>query len=129
MCSLGIETGKIIGVHGNFKSYNDRMGFVADVVYGDPNQMKPERAKKVWIEVDQSLYSGREVLREIRSILLKHRGTAEVSFVVYPGTDEDGKLSGRPRKIVAGEKFGVDGSKELMAGLKECQSVYDVYSA
>ena len=31
---------------------------VADVVYGDPNQMKPERPKKVWIEVDQSIYAG-----------------------------------------------------------------------
>ncbi|MBO4425088.1 MAG: DNA polymerase III subunit alpha, partial [Spirochaetales bacterium] len=117
MCSLGIETGKIIGVHGSFRTYNDRMGYSADVVYGDPNQMKPERAKKVWIEVDQSIYAGRDSLREMRGVLVKHRGTAEVCFVVYPRTDEDGKLSGRPKKIVAGERFGVDGSRELLAQL------------
>ena len=129
MCALGIEVGKIIGLHGAFKSYNDRMGYAADVVYGDPNQMKPERPKKVWIEVDQSIYAGRDSLREIRSVLVKHRGTADVTFVVYPRTDEDGKLSGHPRKIVCGDKFTVDGSRELLGSLKECQSVYDVYSA
>ena len=128
MCSLGISVGKIIGVHGSFKTYNDRQGFSADVVYGDPHQMKPERARRVTVEIDHSIYAGRDSLREMRSVIRKHRGSAEVAFVVYPGTNDEGKLEGRSRKIVAGERFGVDGSKELMAELRECQSVYDVYS-
>ena len=64
----------------------------------------------------------------MRSVIRKHRGAAEVAFVVYPGTNDEGKLEGRSRKVVAGERFGVDGSRELMAELRECQSVYDVYS-
>ena len=128
MCSLGISVGKIIGVHGSFKTYNERQGFTADVVYGDPHQMKPERARRVTVEIDQSIYAGRDSLREMRSVIRKHRGAAEVAFVVYPGTNDEGKLEGRSRKVVAGERFGVDGSRELMAELRECQSVYDVYS-
>ena len=53
------------------------MGFSADVVYGDPHQMKAERARRVFIEIDWSLYPGRDALREIRSVLRRFRGTAE----------------------------------------------------
>ena len=128
MCSMGIAVGKIIGVHGSFRSYNNRLGYAADVVYGDPNQMKGERAKRVWVEVDQSIYAGRDSLRDMRAVVRKHRGMAEVAFVVYPRTDEDGNLAGHPRKIVAGDRFGVDGSRELLAELRECQSVHGVYA-
>ncbi|MCF0261772.1 MAG: DNA polymerase III subunit alpha, partial [Sphaerochaetaceae bacterium] len=127
MCYMGIEVGKIIGLHGNFKNYNDKMGFSADVVYGDPNQMKPERTNRVYVEIDQSIYAGRDSIREIRKTCLKHRGTATLVLVVYPGTNEDGKLEGSAKKIVADAKFNVDGSAELCTALRECQSVYDVY--
>ncbi|MGP1508705.1 MAG: DNA polymerase III subunit alpha [Sphaerochaeta sp.] len=128
MCSLGLSVGKIIGLHGSFKTYNDRLGFTADVVYGDPFQMKPERARRVFVEIDHSIYAGRDSLREMRSAARKHRGSAELVFCVYSGTDDEGRLDGRARKIAADQKYGVDGSKELLAELRECQSVYDVYS-
>ena len=106
MCSLGVSTGKIIGVRGSFKTYNNNLGFSADTVFVDVNQMKPERPRRVLIELDWSLYPGRDALREIRAVLRKHRGTADVAIIVYKG----------------------DGSRELIAELKECQSVHDVYS-
>ncbi|MBO4717989.1 MAG: DNA polymerase III subunit alpha [Spirochaetales bacterium] len=128
MCSLGVSVGRIIGVRGSFRTYNNNLGFSADTVYVDPNQMKPERARRVLIELDWSLYPGRDALREIRAVLRKYRGTADVAIIVYKGTDENGKLDGRVRRIVAGDKFKVDGSRDLIAALKECQSVHDVYS-
>ncbi len=128
MCSLGVSVGRIIAVRGNFKAYNGNLGFSADTVYVDPNQMKPERARCVVIELDWSEYPGRDALRAIRAVLKKHRGSADVAVVVYRGTDDDGKLEGRVRKIVAGEKFRVDGSRELISELKECPSVHDVYA-
>ena len=128
MCSLGVSVGRIIAVRGNFKAYNGNLGFSADTVYVDPNQMKPERARCVVIELDWSEYPGRDALRAIRTVLKKYRGTADVAVVVYRGTDDDGKLEGRVRKIVAGEKFRVDGSRELLSELRECPSVHDVYS-
>ena len=128
MCSLGVSVGRIIAVRGSFKTYNGNLGFSADMIYVDPNQMKPEHAKRVLIEFDWSSYPGRDALREIRAVLKKHRGTAEVVIIVYRGTDDDGKLEGRVRRITAGEKFRVDGSRELIAELMECQSVHDVYS-
>jgi hypothetical protein len=115
-------------VRGNFKSYNGNLGFSADTVYVDPNQMKPERPRCVTIELDWSEYPGRDALRAIRTVLKKYRGTADVAVVVYRGTDDDGKLEGRVRKVVAGEKFRVDGSRELLSELRECPSVHDVYS-
>jgi DNA polymerase-3 subunit alpha len=128
MCSLGVTVGRIIAVRGNFKSYNGNLGFSADTVYVDPNQMKPERPRCVTIELDWSEYPGRDALRAIRTVLKKYRGTADVAVVVYRGTDDDGKLEGRVRKVVAGEKFRVDGSRELLSELRECPSVHDVYS-
>ena len=128
MCSLGVSVGRIIAVRGSFKTYNNNLGFSADMIYVDPNQMKPEHAKRVLIELDWSIYPGRDALREIRSMLKKHRGTADVSIIVYRGTDDEGKLEGRVRRITAGEKFRVDGSRELISELMECQSVHDVYS-
>ena len=128
MCSLGVSVGRIIAVRGNFKTYNDNLGFSADTVYVDPNQMKPERARSVVIELDWSEYPGRDALRAIRTVVKKHRGSADVAVVVYRGTDDDGKLEGRVRKIVAGEKFRVDGSRELISELRECPSVHDVYA-
>lgn len=127
MCSVGVVAGKIIAVSGRFKLYNGNMGFSADVVFVDPNQMKSERPRRVYVEIDHSIYAGRDSLREIRSVVKKHRGTAEFVLCVYKGTDDDGKLEGKPQKIVAGEKFTVDGSRELMQELRECQSVHDVY--
>ncbi|MBQ2527313.1 MAG: hypothetical protein II544_01045, partial [Spirochaetales bacterium] len=127
MCSVGVVAGKIIAVSGRFKLYNGNMGFSADVVFVDPNQMKSERPHRVYVEIDHSIYAGRDSLREIRSVVKKHRGTAEFVLCVYKGTDDDGKLEGKPQKIVAGEKFTVDGSRELMQELRECQSVHDVY--
>ena len=128
MCSLGVSTGKIIGVRGSFKTYNNNLGFSADTVFVDVNQMKPERPRRVLIELDWSLYPGRDALREIRAVLRKHRGTADVAIIVYKGTNDEGKLDGRVRRIAAGDKFKVDGSRELITELKECQSVHDVYS-
>ncbi|MBO4278485.1 MAG: DNA polymerase III subunit alpha [Spirochaetales bacterium] len=128
MCSLGVSVGRIIAVRGSFKTYNNNLGFSADMIYVDPNQMKPEHAKRVLIELDWSIYPGRDALREIRAMLKKHRGTADVSIIVYRGTDDEGKLEGRVRRITAGEKFRVDGSRELISELMECQSVHDVYS-
>ena len=128
MCSLGVSAGRIIAVRGNFKAYNGNLGFSADTVFVDPNQMKPERARSVVIELDWSEYPGRDALRAIRTVLKKYRGSADVAVVVYRGTDDDGKLEGRVRKVVAGEKFRVDGSRELLSELRECPSVHDVYS-
>ncbi|MBO4409143.1 MAG: DNA polymerase III subunit alpha [Spirochaetales bacterium] len=128
LCSMGVVSGKIIGVRGTFRTYNGNMGFSADVVYGDPHQMKAERARRVFIEIDWSLYPGRDALREIRSVLRRFRGTAEPVFNVFTGIDEEGKPEGRVRRIVGSEKFGVDGSEELMKALRECASVHDVYS-
>ncbi|MCQ2412527.1 MAG: DNA polymerase III subunit alpha [Sphaerochaetaceae bacterium] len=127
MCSMGIVVGKIIGVHGSFKSFNGRMGFTADVVYGDPMQMKPDHAKRVFVEIDQSVYAGRQSIKEMRSVAKKHRGAADLVMVVYPGTDDDGKLTGRSRKVIADKSFSVDGSRELLSELIECQMVHDVY--
>ena len=128
LCSMGVVAGKIIGVRGTFRTYNGNRGFSADVVYGDPHQMKAERARRVFIEIDWSLYPGRDALREIRSVLRRFRGTAEPVFNVFTGIDEEGKPEGRVRRIVGSEKFGVDGSEELMKALRECASVHDVYS-
>lgn len=128
MCSLGIEVGKIVGVHGSFKSYKDRLDFSADVVYGDPNQMKPSPVSSVYVQIDHSIYAGRDSIREIRAVARKHRGTASLVLVVYPGTDDDGKLAGRARYVVADDRFNVDGSRELLDEFKECQSVYGVYA-
>ena len=127
LCSLGIAPGKIIGVRGTFKTYNERLGFTADSVFGDPLQMKPSRPTRVCVEIDQS-QSGRSAIKEIRKVSTKHRGTAELVLVVYPNLGEDGNLEGRPRRVVADSRFNVDGSPELLNALKECQSVYDVYS-
>lgn len=127
LCSMGIATGKIIGVHGSFKTYNDKLGFSADSVFGDPMQMKPSRPVRVCLELDQS-QSGRSAIKEIRSVCSKHRGTAELMFVVYPNVGDDGNLEGRPRRVVADQRFNVDGSPALMEALLECQSVHDVYA-
>lgn len=129
MCSVGVDVGKIIGLHGSFRSYNDRLGYTADVVYVDPTPMKPEKPKKLWIELDQSVYTNGQILKEMRTIILKHRGTAEITFMVYPGSDDDGKLSGNVRRVTASERFCVDATPELMSALRECQCVHDVYSA
>ena len=128
LCSMGIAAGKIIGVRGTFRTYNGNMGFSADVVYGDPNQMKAERPRRVFIEIDWSSYPGRDALREIRTVLRKYRGTAEPVFNVFPGIGEDGKPEGRVRRIVGSQKFGTDGSEELLAALRGCASVHDVYT-
>ena len=128
LCSMGVAAGKIIGVRGTFRTYNGNMGFSADVVYGDPNQMKPERPRRVFIEIDWSRYPGRDALREMRTVLRKYRGTAEPVFNVFPGIGEDGKPEGRVRRIVGSQKFGTDGSEELLAALRGCASVHDVYT-
>ena len=127
MCSVGVTVGKIIAVRGKFKTYNGNMGFTADVIYVDPNQLKPSSPRRIYVEIDHSIYMGRDALREIREVVRKHRGTAEFVLDVYKGTDENGKLEGKPQRVVAGPKFTVDGSKELMKELRECQSVHDVY--
>ena len=127
MCSVGVVAGKIISVSGRFKLYNGNMGFSADVVFVDPNQLKSERARRVFVEIDHSIYAGRDALREIRNVVRNHRGTAEFVLCVYKGTDDNSKLEGKPQKIIAGDKFTVDGSRELMQQLRECQSVHDVY--
>ncbi|MBR5668546.1 MAG: hypothetical protein IKX15_02910, partial [Spirochaetales bacterium] len=127
MCSLGISTGKIIAVSGKYRLYNGNMGFSADVVFVDPNQLRSEKPHRVYVEIDHSIYNGRDALREIREVVRRHRGTAEFVLAVYKGTDDNGKLEGKPQKIVAGPKFTVDGSKTLMKELRECQSVHDVY--
>ena len=127
MCSVGVTAGKVISVSGKFRLYNDTMGFSADVVFIDPNQLESAKPRRVYAEIDHSIYAGRDSLREIRSVVRRHRGTAEFVLSVYKGTDENGRLEGKPQKIVAGEKFTVDGSRELMNELRECQSVYDVY--
>ena len=41
---------------------------------------------------------------------------------------EDGKPEGRVRRIVGSQKFGTDGSEELLAALRGCASVHDVYT-
>ena len=89
--------------------------------------MKPSRPVRVCLELDQS-QSGRSAIKEIRSVCSKHRGTAELMFVVYPNVGDDGNLEGRPRRVVADQRFNVDGSPALMEALLECQSVHDVYA-
>lgn len=127
LCSAAMTKGKIVGVQGAFKPYNDRLSFSANKVYGDPSQMKPSKPSRVYVEIDQSL-SSRAAIKEIRASAVKHRGTAELVLVAYPGLDEEGKVVGIPRKVVADSRFNVDASRELFASLKECESVIDVYS-
>lgn len=127
LCSMGLEVGKIIGVRGSYKTYNDKMSFAADMVFGDPLQMKPSAPSRVCVEIDQS-ESGRSAIKEIRSVCVKHRGSASLVLMVYRGTDDDGNLEGHCRKVVADEKFNVDGTPDLLKAIRECQSVHDAYA-
>ena len=127
LCSAAMTIGKVIGVQGVFKTFNDKLSFSALNVYGDPNQMKPTKIKRVYIEINQS-EGNRAAIREIRAVSQKHRGTAELAFVVYPNVNDEGQLEGKPTKVVSDERFNVNASKELFKALKECPSVYDVFA-
>ncbi len=127
LCASAMTLGKVVGFEGNFKMYNERLSCSANKVFGDPSQMKPLKPSRVYAVVDPFL-AERADIKEIRSIVHKHRGTAEFVLVVYSGTDEDGKLIGKPTKVLADSRYNVDASPELFASLKECASVVEVYS-
>ncbi len=127
MYEAAMQKGKVYGFHGSFKQYNDKMSFSADVIYGDPLQMKASKPNKVCLEINQSL-ANRKAVTEIKEISYKHRGTALLEFVLYPSADEEGHFEGKPRRVVADNQFSVDATKELLNLLKECDGVVDVYS-
>ena len=127
MYEAAISEGKIFGFRGTFKEYNDRMSFSADAIFGDPMQMQVSKPKRVCIELDQSS-GNRSAIVEMRNVCRKHRGTAEVQFIVYPETDEDGNAEGNARIVNAGPEFCIDASKETLQQIRECQSVLDVYA-
>ena len=123
----GVSKGKVLGIQGSFSKYKDTLSFGADAIYGDPAQMKPHKPSRVYIEVNQSA-SNHNSLMEIKSVLLKHRGTAEVRIMLYSSLDEEGNKEGRCRKIVAGEAFNASADADLIKELCECEGVIDVYA-
>lgn len=127
LCSAAMAVGKVIGVQGSFKTFNERQGFSAMNVYGDPNQMRPSKIRRVYVEIDQR-YGNRDAIREMRNTILKYRGSAELVFAVYPFVDEEGQLSGKVTKVVADSRFNVSATKELFEDLKACMCVCDVYA-
>ncbi len=127
LCSAAMAVGKVIGVQGSFKTFNERQGFSAMNVYGDPNQIRPSKIRRVYVEIDQR-YGNRDAIREMRNTILKYRGSAELVFAVYPFVDEEGQLSGKVTKVVADSRFNVSATKELFEDLKACMCVCDVYA-
>ncbi len=122
-----IIKGKVLGVQGAFKAYNGSKSFGVDTIYGDPTQMKPHKPVRVCIELNQKLSSHNSV-EEIKNVLQKHRGTAEVKLKLYPSLDEEGNKEGKCRSIVAGDVFNSSADKELVSELKGCDGVIDVYT-
>ena len=123
----GISKGKIYGFHGSFKEYNGKYSFSADVIYGDPIQMKPSKPVKLYLVINQQLASS-VLVKNIKDRCFTHRGTAVLEFVLYDGVDEDGHLDGKPRKVIADSQFNVDATNELITLLRECDGVVDVYT-
>ena len=127
LCAEAMTLGRVVGFQGNFKMYNEKLSYSANKVYGDPSQMKPSRPNRVYAVINGFL-AERSEIKEMRSIAHKHRGTAEFVIVVYSNTDEDGKLIGRPTKVLADSRYNVDASPELFASLSELSCVAEVYS-
>lgn len=119
--------GKVLGFHGSFKEYNGRVSFSADVVYADIMAMKATQPSKVVLEINQKLCN-KNALKDIMETARKHRGTAELEFVIYPSMDDEGNWEGTPKKILADKVYSVDASEELCSAFKECEGVVDVYS-
>ncbi len=123
----GIVKGRVLGVQGGFKKYNDRMSFAVDTIYGNPAQMKPHKPSKMYIEVNQRGATAKSG-SEIRSLLQAHKGTAGIEFVMYQSVDDEGNAEGRVRRIVAGDMFNASADRDLVAALKGCDGVIDVYT-
>ncbi|MCQ2398418.1 MAG: DNA polymerase III subunit alpha, partial [Sphaerochaetaceae bacterium] len=128
MYEAAVAVGKVFGFHGSFKEYNNRVSFSADIIYGDPLQMKPARPRRMYVEVNDSDVQSRDDVKEIMEVCLSHRGTAELEFRMYPSLDDEGKPSGKLRRIIADSQFCVDASQELSEALKGCAGVLDTYS-